>query len=88
MNFAGRKKTGFFGAFEAVPSEKVTRGLMEKAEEWLRKQKCEIVIGPVLVNTNQQVGLLVNGPPPFAPATLQSTILQRTPGELWLQKTH
>jgi GNAT superfamily N-acetyltransferase len=64
--FYREKKTVFFGAFEAVPSEKVTPGLMEKAEEWLRKQKCEIVIGPVLVNTNQQVGLLVNGPPPFA----------------------
>ncbi|AEG15897.1 hypothetical protein Desku_2362 [Desulfofundulus kuznetsovii DSM 6115] len=66
--FCREENTGFFGAFEAVRDEQIARALMEEAGKWLGEQKCEKMIGPAMVNTNQQVGVLIDGfsaPPTF-----------------------
>lgn len=66
------KEAGFFGAFESVESREVAGTLLENAARWLAAQKRKKMIGPVTLNTNQQVGLLVEGfqepPAPFVPS--------------------
>ncbi len=62
------QNTGFFGAFETIQDEQIARILLETAGNWLSKQKCRRMIGPATVNTNQRVGLLIEGfstPPAF-----------------------
>ncbi|SHI45789.1 hypothetical protein [Desulfofundulus thermosubterraneus] len=67
-DFCRDANTGFFGAFEAARDEQVTRALMEEAGKWLREQKCWKMTGPAMANTNQRVGVLIDGfsaPPTF-----------------------
>ncbi|WP_307401297.1 hypothetical protein [Desulfofundulus luciae] len=66
--YCREENTGFFGAFEAVRDEHITRALLEAAGKWLREEKCQRMIGPAMVNTNQRVGVLIDGfsaPPAF-----------------------
>lgn len=59
-------KTGFFGFFECIDDEAVARALLERAEDWLRGQGCDRVLGPENFSVNEEVGLLVEdreGPP-------------------------
>ncbi|MFA5383238.1 MAG: hypothetical protein WC364_00970 [Eubacteriales bacterium] len=64
-------KTGFFGALETKDLERVAENLFKAAEEWLTVQGTEEITGPATFNTNQQVGLLIEGfdepPQPFIP---------------------
>ncbi|HAG10470.1 MAG TPA: hypothetical protein DCK76_03580 [Desulfotomaculum sp.] len=65
-------KTGFFGALEIVEDmEEAAENLFKAAEEWLIVQGAEEITGPATFNTNQQVGLLIDGfdepPQPFIP---------------------
>ncbi|MEW6425147.1 MAG: GNAT family N-acetyltransferase [Bacillota bacterium] len=63
--------TGFFGGFEAIRKPAVSSELLSNAEAWLAAQKVKRIIGPATFNTNQQVGLLIEGfdepPTPFIP---------------------
>lgn len=64
--------TGFFGAFETIGKPAVSSELLSNAEAWLAAQKVKRIIGPATFNTNQQVGLLIEGfdepPTPFIPS--------------------
>ncbi|MCL6448695.1 MAG: GNAT family N-acetyltransferase [Armatimonadetes bacterium] len=60
--FAKETDTGFFGAFEISGRQPdVARKLLENAENWLAAQKIKKIVGPATFNTNQQVGLLIEG---------------------------
>lgn len=64
-------KTGFFGALEIKDLSEAAENLLEAAKEWLIAQGAEEITGPATYNTNQQVGLLIEGfdepPQPFIP---------------------
>jgi len=60
-------KTGFFGLIEAPDDDAVFKALFETAENWLRTQGMNQVIGPFNLGINQEVGILVEGfdTPPY-----------------------
>lgn len=62
-----REKTGFFGYFDAENDPEAAKALLGAAEEWLRAQKLEKVLGPVNPSTNDPCGTLIEGFkwPPF-----------------------
>lgn len=53
--------TGHFGYFDTIDDEEVARALLSKAEEWLRSKGMKRVNGPMSLNANQEIGLLVDG---------------------------
>ena len=60
--------TGFFGLLEAVDDPEVFARLLSAAEDWLREQGMQRVIGPFNLSINDDIGLLVDGfdtPPMF-----------------------
>ncbi|NIM48731.1 MAG: N-acetyltransferase [Gemmatimonadales bacterium] len=78
-----KDKTGFFGFFECIDDQKVSAGLLEAAEAWLRQQGCDKALGPESFSTNEELGLLVEdreGPPmimcaqnpPYYPGLLEA----------------
>jgi len=54
-------KTGFFGLIEARDDDEVFSALFQTAENWLREQGMQQVIGPFNLNINQDLGILVEG---------------------------
>lgn len=52
---------GFFGFFDSVNDHGIVKLLMEQAEQWLRNQGLQTMIGPVNPTTNETCGLLVEG---------------------------
>ncbi len=54
-------ETGFFGCFECEWDPGAASALIEKARQWLLDNGCSRMIGPATFNTNQQVGVLVDG---------------------------
>jgi len=60
-------KTGFFGLIEAPDDDKVFKTLFETAENWLRDQGMEHIIGPFNLSINQDLGVLIEGfdSPPY-----------------------
>lgn len=56
--FTGRPE-GFFGFFDVVNDEHTAAALLATAEQWLRQQGVEKVIGPANFSTNETCGLLV-----------------------------
>jgi hypothetical protein len=64
-------QTGFFGAFETEERLAVAEKLFDAAEEWLASFGARKIMGPATFNTNQEVGLLIEGveepPQPFIP---------------------
>ena len=59
-------KAGFFGFFECVEDETVSGALLETAEDWLREQGRDKVLGPESFSTNEEAGMVVEdreGPP-------------------------
>jgi GNAT superfamily N-acetyltransferase len=54
-------KCGFWGFFEAIPSQEVAHSLLEKAESWFKEQGMTKSIGPVNPSTNYECGLLIEG---------------------------
>jgi hypothetical protein len=60
--------TGHFGVLEAVDDPEVFARLFAAAEEWLRAQGMQRVIGPFNLSINGDIGLLIDGfdtPPMF-----------------------
>jgi hypothetical protein len=53
--------TGHFGYFDTIDDEEVAKALLEKAEAWLRSKGIKRVSGPMSLNANQEIGLLVDG---------------------------
>lgn len=66
LEFTG-KKEGFFGFFDVINDQSVANLLLDTANEWLRRQGIEKVIGPTNFSTNETCGLLVENfeEPPF-----------------------
>jgi hypothetical protein len=60
-------KTGFFGLIEAPDDDEVFKTLFETAENWLRDQGMEHIIGPFNLSINQDLGVLIEGfdSPPY-----------------------
>jgi hypothetical protein len=60
-------KTGFWGMLEAEDNPDTFRVLLGTAEDWLRDQGMEKVLGPFNLSINQECGLLVSGfgTPPY-----------------------
>jgi hypothetical protein len=60
-------KTGFFGLIEAPDDDAVFQALFETAENWLRDQGMEHIIGPFNLGINQDLGVLIEGfdSPPY-----------------------
>src|SRR6185312_11861761 len=53
--------TGHFGFFDTIDDEDVARALLEKAEAWLREKGMKRVNGPMSLNANQEIGVLIEG---------------------------
>jgi hypothetical protein len=60
-------RSGFFGLIEAPEDDEVFAALLETAENWLREQGMQQVIGPFSLSINQDLGILVEGfdTPPY-----------------------
>ena len=60
-------KTGFFGLIEAPDDDEVFRALFDTAENWLREQGMQQILGPFSLGINQEIGILVDGfdTPPY-----------------------
>jgi len=54
-------ETGFFGCFECENDPEAAAALVAAARQWLINNGCPRMIGPATFNTNQQVGLLIEG---------------------------
>jgi len=54
-------KTGFFGLIEAPDDFDVFSALFEAAENWLREDGMQQIVGPFNLGINQEVGILVEG---------------------------
>ncbi len=57
----GRPGLGYFGLIDAVDDADVFAGLFAAAEAWLKERGMTEVLGPMNLNINQEVGLLVDG---------------------------
>jgi hypothetical protein len=53
--------TGHFGYFDTIDDERVARALLERAEGWLRGKGMKRINGPMSLNANQEIGVLVEG---------------------------
>jgi hypothetical protein len=63
----GRPDLGYFGMLDAVDDGAVFGALFQAAERWLIDRQMKRVVGPMSLNINQEVGLLVDGfdTPPY-----------------------
>ena len=52
---------GFFGEFEAINDQRVADRLFLAAREWLAARGREVMRGPLNMNINEEVGLLIDG---------------------------
>jgi hypothetical protein len=56
-----KDETGHFGYFDTIDDEDVARALLDRAEAWLRAKGMKRVNGPMSLNANQEIGVLVEG---------------------------
>lgn len=56
-----RSATGYFGSLEGENEPDIFEALLDTTESWLQKKGMEQVVGPLNLNINQEVGLLVQG---------------------------
>lgn len=56
-----RDKTGFFGFFDTIDDVEVGRALVDAAADWLRRRGMERMRGPLSLNMNEEVGVLIEG---------------------------
>lgn len=54
-------RTGFFGFFDTIDDDEVGRSLLDTAAEWLRRRGMERMRGPLSLNMNEEVGVLIDG---------------------------
>ena len=52
---------GFFGEFEAIDDQEVAHALFDAARDWLAARGREVMRGPMNMNVNEEIGLLVDG---------------------------
>lgn len=58
---------GYFGMLEADDDQRLVQTLIEAAEQWLRDESVERIVGPLNLGMNQELGLLTEGfeSPPY-----------------------
>jgi hypothetical protein len=56
-----KEKTGFFGFFDTIEDQTVADALLERANAWLRQRGMKKALGPMSLNTNEEIGCLVEG---------------------------
>ncbi len=56
-----KEKTGFFGFFDTIEDQAVADALLERASAWLRARAMKRVLGPMSLNSNEEMGCLVEG---------------------------
>lgn len=54
-------KTGFFGFFDTIDDDEVGRALIARASDWLAARGMERMRGPLSLNMNEEVGVLIDG---------------------------
>lgn len=52
---------GFFGEFECIEDREVAHALFDAARDWLAARCREVMRGPMNMNVNEEIGLLVEG---------------------------
>jgi len=59
--------TGFFGFVDTIDDEEVARELLVRAEKWLKSKGMTRARGPLSLNVNEELGVLVDGfdTPPY-----------------------
>jgi hypothetical protein len=59
--------TGFFGFLDTIDDEDVAKALLARVEEWLRGKGMKRARGPLSLNINEELGVLVDGfdTPPY-----------------------
>lgn len=62
-----KDKTGFFGFFESVEDVEVADALLGAAGEWLKKEGCNKILGPMSFTLKDEIGILIEGfdTPPY-----------------------
>ncbi len=55
------KKGALFGCFESINDTETAKQLLQKLEEWAEKKGYQHLTGPVSYNTNDSIGLLIEG---------------------------
>ncbi len=55
------RQCGFFGFLDAIDDFNVFKKLFEAAEEWVKKEGMQYIMGPFSFSTNDECGLLVDG---------------------------
>ena len=55
------ESVGFFGLFEVIDDHEVAERLFAAAREWLAARGREVMRGPMNLNINDEVGLLIDG---------------------------
>jgi hypothetical protein len=58
--FYGNKE-GFFGFFDCINDQEVANALFKTAEDWLKKEGMDTIVGPANFSTNETVALLIDG---------------------------
>ncbi len=61
------RNRGYFGLLEAEDNQETFRVLLKTAESWLAERGIKEIVGPMNLNINQEIGLLVEGfeSPPY-----------------------
>lgn len=62
-------ETGFFGFFDTLNDEEAGKALIAKVEEWTARRGMKRIRGPLSLNMNEEVGVLIEGHE-FRPAIL------------------
>lgn len=52
---------GFFGFIDTIDDQEVVRALLERAAKWLKGHGVDKMRGPMSLNTNEEIGCLVEG---------------------------
>lgn len=52
---------GFFGFLDTVEDEEVVKALLARAEAWLKGKGMKLIRGPLSLNINEELGMLVDG---------------------------
>ncbi|MFK7989904.1 MAG: hypothetical protein AB8I08_28045 [Sandaracinaceae bacterium] len=54
-------KTGFFGFFDTIDDAEVGQALVDAAAAWLERRGMERMRGPLSLNMNEEIGVLIDG---------------------------
>ena len=55
------EEVGFFGFFDSVDDQEISKPLFETVESFFRQEKVDSIQGPINYSTNYEMGLLVDG---------------------------